>query len=211
MPVKEDDFGCGPILGVCAIAILVSWSLQEAILNFTGHNVSEVGCYWITGISFAITILLSMLLIYWRRTKSATEQKAAQAGWLGDIARQRAEEKRKQEDAYASDRREGRREGESVHKMVMVVLKEVGRAYWGSVGKDWNTRLINPGSSNVSWEVDDDGDHYWSVWLTRAAPEGWRFGITGGGETLYTANTSEAELRRVLRLAVEKGPAYRSN
>ncbi len=207
MPVKRDDFGCGSILGVCGLTLLVVWILAEAKLNFTGHDFSEVGYYWVTGISLAIIILL----IYWRRTKSATEQIEAQAGWLGDIARRRAEEKRKQEDASASEAARRRREGENVHKMVMVVLKEVGRAYWGSVGKNWNTRLISAGSPNVSWEVNDDGDHYWSVWLTGASPEGWRFGVTGDGETLYTADTSEAELRRVLRLAVEKGPAWRSN
>lgn len=195
-------YGC-----IFAFIALLVWIAAQAISALTvGHDISEVGYYWVFGISLALTILL----VNWRRNKSAKEKLDVQEGWLGDVARQRADEKRKREDTYARGLRDKRREAENVDTIVMGALKEVGLAYWGSVDKSWEVRRFNAGSPNVSWEVHDNADYYWSVWLTRSDSEVWRFGVTARGDTLYTSNTSAAELKRVLRVAVERGPAFKS-
>jgi hypothetical protein len=200
-------FGCGFALVMWPVALLVVWIVAQAISAITvGHDISEAGCNWVIGISLAIAILLG----YWSTVKPARERDDVQMRWLGDIARRRAEEKRKQDNTYAIRLRDGRKEGENAHKMVMAALKEVGRAYWGSVDKSWNVAVTSRGLPSVCWEVHGDTDYYWSVWLTGSGSDGWRFGVRGNGEPLYTADTSEAELKRVLRLAVKNGPAFKS-
>ena len=101
-------------------------------------------------------------------------------GWLDDVARRRIEEKRRQEDARARHLRDGSREANKVRKLVVAALKEIARAYWGSVGQKWKLSVVNAGLPDMSWEArDDDGDlswHYWRVRLDGSSAGGWRQG-----------------------------------
>jgi len=101
-------------------------------------------------------------------------------GWLDDVARRRIEEKRRQEDARARHLRDGSREANKVRKLVVAALKEIARAYWGSVGQKWKLSVVNAGLPDISWEArDDDGDlswHYWRVRLDGSSAGGWRQG-----------------------------------
>jgi hypothetical protein len=98
--------------------------------------------------------------------------------------------------------------------MVTSVLKEVGRAYWSSVNEYWKIEVTNSGLTSERWSVRHDRSRsswdYWEVQLSHRGPSGWHFTIICGGDYVSTDDTSEGELRRCIKIAVERGPKHDS-
>jgi hypothetical protein len=133
-------------------------------------------------------------------------------GWLDDLAMRRASEKRSQEQERIAHQADALRKVKEVRKMVISVLKEVGRAYWSSVNGSWKIEVTNSGLTSEHWSVrhDTSGNSwdYWGVQLSHRGSSGWHFSITCRGDYVSTNDTSEAELRRCIKLAVERGPKH---
>lgn len=133
-------------------------------------------------------------------------------GWLDDIARRRVTEKRDSELEYKAQKADALREVKKARRMVVSVLEEVGRAYWASVREPWEIHVLNSGLTSERWSVR----HYryrsqmsWDCWEVSLSSHGtarWHFNVECKDDCVSTNDTSEAELRRCIKIAVERGP-----
>lgn len=127
-------------------------------------------------------------------------------GWLDDLAQRRRREKQEQQRRIEEQTVFWDQEHRRVSGMVKSLLRDVGKAYWGSVGKDWHVEY-NPALH--CWTVYDSsyGDkHFWKVNLNGS--RGRVYFSVEGQSRIDTVDTSEAELKRALRQAMEQGPGY---
>lgn len=130
--------------------------------------------------------------------------------WLRDLARSRAAQRASGQQKRKDYERAFAAEQKRVSSFIKNLLKEIGKAYWGSVGQSYTVEH-NDGSWTLRTTGKSSGYHYWSVDLSRADNERLIFEVTCNHyDALRTPDTSEAALEEVLRDAVQRGPRYRT-
>jgi hypothetical protein len=135
-------------------------------------------------------------------------------GWLDNLANRRRADQASQKKVVEQRRRANLHEVNRVRGMVKNLLKEVGRAYWSSVGKNCKLEVINSGLPDERWRIRHESGfsscpsvQYWEVQLSGPPYfDGFRFCVIHDGDPMYTADTSEGELKRCLESAIARGP-----
>ena len=125
--------------------------------------------------------------------------------WLDDLAQSRKDAQAKAQREHEEFTRARARTAKSVNSMVKRMLKQVGAAYWGSVGE---ASYVERGGDGYTWQVGNGWRHnhdYWSVTLERRG-EQWVLLVHGSNKSIATTDLSADALDAALKEAVRAGP-----
>jgi hypothetical protein len=129
-------------------------------------------------------------------------------GWLDEIAKRGVQSwslEQDRERKKETEKREFEHEAKRLRRPVISLLKSVGKAYWGSVGRRYSISDGYAGYLSV-----DSNYNCFAVILTRAEDGHFFFRVISRGEALETKDTSEEGLKVALSKATEFGPFHRS-
>jgi hypothetical protein len=128
--------------------------------------------------------------------------------WLEELARRRqasrSDQERRRHDrikALEAAKRETR-------GFVIPLLKDIGKAYWGSVRRPFQVRSSGDYGWSVSSRATSEGYHRWTVDLHYSEGSHCVFIVYGKDVSFETTDISRAALEAALQSAVAAGPRY---
>jgi len=158
---------------------------------------------WLRQVRHELISLLSSLVRHRRQAKDPT--------WLDELTLARVADQKMLETRQLSRTDALNQERKRVARFVKALLKDVGRAYWGSVGKEYSV-MERAYHASYGWRVSTpkgEGYDEWAIDLNYRDNGTITFLVYGKDFTFQTEDTSESSVEAALQAAVAAGPKYR--